>query len=718
MASKKRLFVLLLLAASIPGFAQTQKNATPAAPTVDPGMRPPTEPATPTSPNSQKVESGSEPKAPEPVKTDRKVPNRASAYYHYTLAHMYEEMLSTYGRSEYANKAIEEYRLAIENDPSSEYLNAGLAELYVRTGRIRDAVLEAQEILKRDPDNVEAHKLLGRIYLRSLGDMQAGTQSQNILKLAIEQYEAIVKIDPKSVEDHLLLGRLYRLNNELAKAESEFKTAVALQPNSEEAVSTLAYLYNEEGDSARAQAILESIPESERTAKVYAGLGYTYEQKKDYKHAIEAYKKAVELDKDNLDSLRGLAQNLMNDGQVEAALEQYNLIAEADPQDAQTYMRIAEIHRRDGKFDLAFDALKRAQAIVPDSLEVPYNLAVISEAMGKYDEAAQTLQQLLQRSEKPDGSYTPGERNNRSVFLERLGTIYREINKTQLAVDTFRKMISLGDDNASRAYQQLIETYRDAKQWPQATAAAQEAVDKLPNDRGLRIMLASQLADQGQADSAIAQVRSMIKGTPEDRETWIALAQMYSRLRRWPDAEQAIAKADELSSRQEEKEYVSFVAGSIYERQKKYDQAEASFRRVLAADPRNATALNYLGYMLADRGTRLEEALGYIRKAVQLDPQNGAYLDSLGWAYYKIGNYELAEENLRKAIERMDNDPTVHDHVADLYLKTGRLKLAVNHWERALQEWNKTVSAEVDQQDVAKVQKKLEGARIRLAKQK
>ncbi len=110
---------------------------------------------------------------------------------------MYEEMVSMYGRSDYANKAIEEYRLAIENDPNSDYLNAALAELYARTGRIRDAVLEAQDILKRDGNNLEAHRLLGRIYLRSLGDMQAGTQSQEILKLAIEQYEQLVKLDPK-----------------------------------------------------------------------------------------------------------------------------------------------------------------------------------------------------------------------------------------------------------------------------------------------------------------------------------------------------------------------------------------------------------------------------------------------------------------------------------------------------------------------------------------
>ena len=121
--------------------------------------------------------------------------------------------------------------------------------------------------------------------------------------------------------------------------------------------------------------------------------------------------------------------------------------------------------------------------------------------------------------------------------------------------------------------------------------------------------------------------------------------------------------------------------------------------------------------MLADRGTRLDEALGYIRRAVALDPQNGAYLDSLGWVYYKMGNYELAEENLRRASERMGDDPTIHDHLGELYLKTGRLKLAASNWERSLEEWNKTVPAEVDADSVAKVQKELDAARVKLAKQ-
>jgi tetratricopeptide (TPR) repeat protein len=447
-------------------------------------------------------------------------------------------------------------------------------------------------------------------------------------------------------------------------------------------------------------------------------MGYTYEQKKDYKHAIDAYRKAVAADKDNLDAVRGLAQNLLNDNQTDAALEQFQTIAAADPQDAQTLLHISEIYRRDGQFDKALDTLTKAQAIAPDSMEIEYNRAVIEEGLGKYDEASRQLEELLARTDKSNGVYSAFERNNRAIFLERLGTIYREQNKTQLSVDTFRKMIALGDDTVARGYQQIIETYRDAKNWPAATAAAREAVAKLPKDRSLQMVLAGQEADSGEADAAIARVKAMLTSNPaENREVWIAVAQMNSRLRRYPEAEKALAKALELSSKPEDKDYVNFIAGSVYERQKKYDEAESYFRKVLATDPKNATALNYLGYMLADRGTRLDEALSLIRRAVALDPQNGAYLDSLGWAHFKMGKYDLAESALRRAVDRIDNDPTVHEHLGDVYQKTNRLKLAVTQWERSLQEWKKTIPAEVEASDVAKVQRKLDGAKVKLAKQ-
>jgi tetratricopeptide (TPR) repeat protein len=716
---------------------------------------------TPSSPDSKPADPNGAQSKPEQA-SSRKV-DRSAAYYHYTVAHMYEEQFTVYARSELATKAMEEYRLAIEADPSSEFLTSALAELYVKTGRIRDAVLQAQDIIKRDPNNLEAHKLLGRIYLRSLGDMPGNTGSENVLKLAIEQYEQIVKIEPGNVDDHLLLGRLYRLNNDLQKAEDELKVAVKLDPDSEEAVTTLAMLYSDEGDTSHALQVLSAVPDTGRSAKLYAALGATYEQRKDYKSAIDAYKHAIQLDRDNLDAIRGLAENLLNDGQVDAALDQYKVIADANPEDAQTFLSIAEIYRRQGKYEEALDSLKKAQAMVPDALEVPYKIALVYQAQARYDDAVKILQDLLNRTEKADNSYSQSERdnraifierlalvyqaqgrddeavkflqdllkksekadssysqsdrNNRAMFLERLGMVYRDQENYPAAIETFRKMIPLGDDNIRTGYQDIIDADRDAKQWQEATAVAKEATQKLPDDREMRMVLDSQLADTGDPEKPLADVHSLLKGTPEDREVYLRLGIMYTRLKRWNDAEESLNKAEQLSTKPEDKEYVFFLRGDTYEHEKKYDEAETEFKKVLAITPQSAAALNYLGYMNADRDVRLEESLNYIKQAVSLEPTNGAYLDSLGWAYFKLGKYDLAEESLTKASLHMGSDPTVQDHLGDLYQKTGRLKLAAAHWERAVEEWNKTISSEVETDLFAATQKKLDAAKVRLAKE-
>jgi tetratricopeptide (TPR) repeat protein len=121
--------------------------------------------------------------------------------------------------------------------------------------------------------------------------------------------------------------------------------------------------------------------------------------------------------------------------------------------------------------------------------------------------------------------------------------------------------------------------------------------------------------------------------------------------------------------------------------------------------------------MLADKGVRLPEALSYIKKAVDIEPINGAYLDSLGWAYFKLGDYELSEDNLRQAAQRDQTDPTVHMHLGDLYEKTGRVRLAAAQWQLSLDAFSKSLPADYETSDVTRVQKKLETARVRLAKE-
>lgn len=649
-------------------------------------------------------------------------PDRASAYYHYALAHSYEEMATTYGRPDYATRAIEEYKLALNADPDSPYLNSHLAELYFQTGRVRDAISAAQDEIKKNPNNLEAHKLLGRIYLRSLGNMQNGGPSDQMMKLAIDEYSKIVELEPNSTENRLLLGRLYTLNHDSVHAEEQFKAAQKIDPDSEDVVLNIAGLYSEQGDNKRAIQVLTALPDSDQTPKTLYALGQTYDQIKDTKKALDAYQKAFDLEPDNLDIERALGQAQLANGQEAAALKSFKDVAAGDTSDPQALLRIAEIERHQGKYDEALATLKKARDLASDSLEINFNEALTYDALGQYDQATQILEKLVIDSEHVTGQYTEGEKNNRSIFLDRLANVYREQGKTDQAVAAYQKMADMGGDYTLRGYQNIVDAYRDAHEYDKATIAAREAVTRTAKDkdanRDAKLMLASQLADTGKVDEGVALAKGMLNGTPaDDRTVQLRLAEMYTRLKKWKDAADAIDKADALSSKPEDKVYTYFLRGALEERQKHYDEAEAQFRKLLAIDPNNALTLNYLGYMLADRGVRLNEALSMIKKAVELDPQNYAYLDSLGWAYFKLGQYSVAEENLTKAVARNNTDPTVHDHLGELYEKTNRLKLAAAQWEQSLNQYARTDSADADPADVSKVQKKLDSARVRLAKE-
>ena len=643
-------------------------------------------------------------------------PDRASSYYHYGLAHLYEDMATSAGRSDYASQAIEQYKLALNADPNSALLQNGLADLYFKLGRIREAVTAAQEQVTKNPTDVEAHALLGKVYLRSLGDMQT-QQSGDMLQLAIGEYEKLAQLKPNDVETHLLLGQLYGLNHDSAKAEAQFKAAQQIDSGSEEVVLNMARLYSEQGDYKRAAETLAAIPEDDRTARTDFALGASYDQLKRPKDAIAAYQAALEMDPENaLDTQRGLANALLTDGQIDEALKVFQQIIAAEPQDAQSQIRISEIERRQGHYQLALDTLNKAKTLVQDSTELSYNEALIYDSLGRYDDALNVLKQLLASSNHDDGKYTDSEKSNRYLFLDRLGAINREQNRTTEAVAYYKQMVDLGGEFMLRGYQGEVDTLREAHQQKEATAVAAEAAKAFPNDHLVQLMYAGQLADTGKVDEGLALAKAQLTNTPKDGEAYQAMAQIYTRLKRFPEATESLNKAEALATKPDERLNVDFYRATMYDREKRYDEAEAGFRKILASDPQNPTVLNYLGYMMADRGLKLPEATNLIRKAVDLDPQNYAFLDSLGWVYFKSGQYQLAEQYLRQAIERSSSDPTVHDHLGEVYEKTGKLRLAVEQWERSMTEYAHSLPADADPEDVAKVQHKLQNARVKLAK--
>jgi tetratricopeptide (TPR) repeat protein len=665
--------------------------------------------------DSAKPDSGS---AATPAHQDA---NRAQAYYHAALADLYEEQAINSGRPEYVQHAIDEYKYALNADPESAELHGGLADLYFRTGHAREAEGTARELLKTHPDDINAHKLLGRIYLRQLGEQQNSVSSAsptgNTLDQAITEYEKIVSLQPKSVEDHMVLGQLYTVKHQSAKAEQQFKLAQDIEPESEEVVLNLARVYAESNDLEHAAKVIEAVPEADRTGRMEFTLGATYDQLKRPKDAIDAYKRAADLQPGDVPTMNALGQALLNDGQLDAALKNFKSLAQVDPDDPGALIRIAEIQRREGKYDDALTTIRKARKKDPENLEAGYNEGLLLDVLGHYDEAASAYDKMVDQVSHANGAYTAEEKNNRSIFLERLGAVYHEQNKVDQAITTYQKMIEMGGESATRGYQLEVDTYNDARLFEKAVEVSRKAVAASPDDRDLKLMLAGELVDQGKTDEGLNIARALLDNTDKDRPVYFALGNMYTRLRRWKEGEDALAKATPLATKKEDKLYLLFLKGALADRQKKADQAESYFREALDLDPNNAMTLNYLGYMFADKGLRLPEALKLIRKAVEQEPMNGAYLDSLGWVYFKMGEYEMAEENLRQAVERDQTDPTVHDHLGDLYEKTGRIRLAAAQWELSVTEFEKTPATDMEPGDLAKVQHKLEGAHVKLAKQ-
>jgi tetratricopeptide (TPR) repeat protein len=201
----------------------------------------------------------------------------------------------------------------------------------------------------------------------------------------------------------------------------------------------------------------------------------------------------------------------------------------------------------------------------------------------------------------------------------------------------------------------------------------------------------------------------------DDRESRFTRAQIYEKTKRYDLMAEELEALLAQSRTDDEKSSVLFMSGAMYERQKRYDEAESAFRKVLELDPDNSSAMNYLGYMFADRNVKLEEALQLIKRALEYDPANGAYLDSLGWVYYRMDRLPEAEETLLIAAQKVPRDPVVHDHLGDVYFGSGKLREAIAQWKVSLREWTTSPASEKDLAQMASVQKKLEGAEVQLA---
>ena len=413
-------------------------------------------------------------------------------------------------------------------------------------------------------------------------------------------------------------------------------------------------------------------------------------------------------------SLRGLGQTLLSEEKYPEALSVYQKLSELLPDDADTYLRIAQIYRELHQLDKAEENLVKARQFAPGSLEVMYNEAMIYESQGRFDDAIRVLSDAV-TGVKSQSRVMPSRRRSLAILYQQLGMLYRDTQNYQAAIYTFQELGHLGDEEDARSRLLIMDTYRQARDLPKALQTGRDALAKYPNDSSIRSSLAMLLAEAQQPDEAIKLMQASGKGASPDRETYLSYAQIYERSHRFKEAEDSARKAEAMATQPSDNEMTWLLLGSIYEHQKQYDKAEDEFKKALDVNPKNAIVLNYYGYMLADRGIRLEEARDLIQRALDQDPYNGAYLDSLGWTYYKESKLDQAELTLRKALERESHDPTIRGHLGDVLAKQGRMELAVAEWEKSLTEWHRSLPADMEEDKVADVEKKLNEYKHRVA---
>jgi Tfp pilus assembly protein PilF len=172
----------------------------------------------------------------------------------------------------------------------------------------------------------------------------------------------------------------------------------------------------------------------------------------------------------------------------------------------------------------------------------------------------------------------------------------------------------------------------------------------------------------------------------EKPEIFLSLAMALVRKKNYTRAEEVLADA---LARFRDNEELYFNLAMIYDKTERFDAMIEALRKTLEVNPKNAEALNYLGYYYADKNINLQESRGLIERALALKPDDGYILDSYGWVLYRLGQYDQALEKLERAVSLSSEDPMLFEHLGDVYQALKKSEKALENWKRALKNHEK-----------------------------
>ena len=632
------------------------------------------------------------PKAAPAVPDTPAARDHAEAYYHFSLG-----LQSRFAGD--AQDALAEYRRAQKLDPASGEIRSEIAKLLLESGKFDEALPEAEAGVRLNPQDPEAHMTLAR-----LRQMQAEVSSSaDSLRRAAAEYEEVVKLRPGDFMTLRILADAYRRLGDNQNAVATWLHYLELDPGSFDAYVQLGSHYLALGDSDKAAAALQKAIEIEpNSGRAEKQLGDIYAQAEQTEQAVLHYRKALELEPADMESHLSLGEVLYRAQRSQEALTEAQVVLGADPKNHYGLNLKGRSLRELKDYGGASAAADAILAQDPRNLDALFLKVTIAESKHDYGTAATLLETLMTRDRPRQDAADAGRKDR--LLLVHLGFAYQQLERYADAAEAFGRAKLVGGDPDASLFGYRVEALYLAKDYEKALSEARAARVRFAEDPDLATLEANVLRAKGDSAGALAIVQKLRAKSPSDLNVLLQVAEFYQRAKRYADAEEALQAARKLDTRNLRG---LFQLGATLERQKKFDEAEATFREALNVEPDSGPILNYLGYMNADRGVRVEEALGLIEKAVALEPENGAYLDSLGWAQFRLNRLDLAEDNLRKAIARPGANAVVFDHLGDALDRRGNAVEAVDFWKKAL-----GADDEDGELDRANVERKIREAKV------
>lgn len=642
----------------------------------------PATPASPAPPSGAAARSGAAAVAPEA---------RARAYYDFLLARRLEGDGDVDG-------AVAALRRAAATDPSSAEIRAELASLFARQNRADDALKAAEAALEVDADNTEAHWVLGTIHAALLqGGQETGQAGgDGHLERAIHHLEKARAERAYDLGLVLTLGRLYLARSDYEKAVEALGALVQREPGISEAGFLFAQALEGAGRrEAAIQALQETVEMEPRFFRAWLLMADLLEKDRRFKEAAAAYEQASLQSPRSAEVRMRQATALLASGAPGAARDVLEDVVKASPTDVMALSLLSEAQRQARDLDGAEATARRVAALEPRSVRGPYGIALVLEQRRDFEGVVKTLAPVVgeQRDEQAAG--------NRMYLaaLVRLGYAYQELGRFDEAVTAFERARRLApEDGLADLY--LAQAHIAAGRHDKAIEIARAGRDRRPEDTRFTRLEAQALRESGRFDEAVGVLREHMARAP-DVALSLSLATVLAEAKRWDEATSTLEDAEKAFPGQAD---VPFQRGAVLEQQKRFDEAERVFRRVLDEHPAHAPTLNYLGYMLAERGQRLEEAINLVESALKEDPENPSYLDSLGWAWFRKGDFAKARTYLEPAAQRLPRSSVVQDHWGDVLRALQQREAAIQAWERAL-------SGDGEQVDPAEIKRKIEDAR-------